>query len=114
MGELALSGRRHHAKKGRNVTTENPELLSVVLYSLPNCTHCTQAKALLNERGVSFSEILVDPQTPEGEARRDELARRSPMRTFPQIFFRDTLIGGFQELKSLELKDGLHSLRMLK
>ena len=73
------------------------------------CPYCIQAKRLLERRGVAFEEVLVPD---EDEAQWDALYKRSGMRTMPQIFHGDRLIGGHFELSALDAKDQLASLKV--
>jgi glutaredoxin 3 len=75
---------------------------------MDHCPYCTQAKSLLGQRGIPFEEIKV-PMDDDGEWER--LYQLSKMRTMPQIFFGDQLIGGFSDLAALDQKDQLNSLK---
>lgn len=80
----------------------------VVVYTMASCPYCTAAKSLLDQRGIPYKEILVandDDQT------WDDLLKRSGMRTMPQIYHGEAVIGGFQELSELDKKDNLSSLK---
>jgi glutaredoxin 3 len=82
-------------------------LPDVVIYTKPGCGHCHAAKALLNERGVEYTEIVAshDP------AKRQEMIQRSKGRmTFPQIFIDGKHIGGSDDLHALDRKDELDAL----
>ena len=79
----------------------------VKVYTMSNCPFCVRAKKLLTERGISFQEILV-PE--EDDAQWDALYKLSGLRTMPQIFAGDRLIGGFTHLAELDKSDGLKSL----
>jgi glutaredoxin 3 len=83
-------------------------MATVTIYSLDYCPYCVQAKALLNQRGIAFDEIVVDSRDQET---REQLRQRSGMKTFPQIFHGDTLIGGFSDLKARDEAQGLEDLR---
>lgn len=83
-------------------------MATVTIYSLDYCPYCVQAKALLNQRGIAFDEIVVDSRDQET---REQLRQRSGMKTFPQIFHGDTLIGGFSDLKARDEVQGLEDLR---
>ena len=72
------------------------------------CAYCERAKALLKQRGISYEEIHVA----EGDdAKWEELYRRSGMRTMPQIFVGDQLVGGYTDLMALDREDQLASLK---
>lgn len=83
-------------------------MANITIYSLDYCPYCVQAKALLTNRGIAFEEILVDSHDHET---REQLRQRSGMRTFPQIFHGEVLIGGFSELKARDEERGLDDLR---
>jgi glutaredoxin 3 len=75
---------------------------------MENCPYCLNAKKLLTQRGIAFQEILVPLSD---DAKWDELYELSGMRTMPQIFFQNQLVGGYQELAALDKKDHLESIK---
>lgn len=81
---------------------------SVVVYTMAFCPYCERAKALLKQRGIPYQEKLVPM---DDDAQWDALYQRSGMRTMPQIFAGDRLIGGYTELAELDRQDALKSLR---
>lgn len=80
----------------------------ITVYTGPNCPYCMRAKALLKQRGIAYTEILLSY---DDEAGWEALTKKSGMQTVPQIFANETLIGGFNELSALDRKDQLNSLR---
>ncbi|MEO5971417.1 MAG: glutaredoxin domain-containing protein [Bdellovibrionia bacterium] len=86
-------------------STSSPQ---VKVYTMSNCPFCVRAKKLLTDRGIPFQEILV-PE--EDDAQWESLFKLSGLRTMPQIFAGDRLIGGFSHLADLDKSDGLKSLR---
>lgn len=66
----------------------------IEVFTGPGCGYCTAAKALLNARGLPFTERSVsDPEV------LAEMRRRLPKaRTIPQIFFGEDHIGGYDDL----------------
>jgi glutaredoxin 3 len=79
----------------------------VEIYTSPLCGFCHAAKRLLNQKGVSFTEIdvLADP------ARKAEMVQRANGgRTVPQIFIGETHVGGSDELHALERAGKLDTL----
>ncbi len=70
----------------------------VVVYTKDYCGYCVQAKALLQAKGVTFTEIDVthDP------ALQAEMMEQSGRRTVPQIFIHGGHIGGFDDLAALD------------
>ena len=67
---------------------------NVIVYSTDPCSFCSNAKALLRQRGIEFDEINLG-KDPAGRA---ELAEKTGMLSFPQIIIDDELVGGFREL----------------
>lgn len=79
----------------------------VEIYTSPLCGFCHAAKRLLNQKGVSYSEInvLTDP------SRKPEMIQRANGgRTVPQIFVGQTHVGGCDELYALERAGKLDAL----
>ncbi|MBN2907343.1 MAG: glutaredoxin 3 [Rhodobacteraceae bacterium] len=72
---------------------------TVEIYTSPFCGYCHAAKRLLDQKGVSYSEIDVAIEP----ARRQEMMTRAHGRhTVPQIFIGPSHIGGCDELYALE------------
>ena len=66
-----------------------------VVWSKDGCSHCVQAKALLESNGIEFEERNVSK-----DWTKDQLLAAVPnARTLPQIFLDDKLVGGFTELR---------------
>ena len=79
----------------------------IVIYTTPYCSYCVSAKALLQRKGVEFTEIDV-AGAPD---RRAEMARRANgLTTVPQIFIGSDHVGGCDELHALEGAGKLDSL----
>ena len=73
-------------------------MAEVELYMTMFCPYCTRARALLEEKGVAYTEIDIV----EEPAWRDEMTRRAGGRTsVPQIFINGEHIGGSDELVAL-------------
>ena len=66
----------------------------ITVYSASWCPYCQRAKALLREKGLSFTEFDVD----EDPSWRAEMVARSGRRTVPQIFIGDRHVGGCDDL----------------
>jgi glutaredoxin 3 len=79
----------------------------VIIYTGPMCNYCSAAKHLLNKKKVSYIEfdIAVDP------LKKQEMQEKTNgARTIPQIFIGETYVGGYNELKALEVAGKLNSL----
>jgi glutaredoxin 3 len=80
---------------------------TVVMYSKNNCNYCNQARQLLNRKNVMVTEKKID-ENPEW---LEEMLKRSGgRRTVPQIFINDKLVGGSDDLYTLEREGKLDSL----
>jgi glutaredoxin 3 len=79
----------------------------VVMYSTGFCGYCDRARALLQRKGVTVTEIKVDEDASQREAM---LKRSGGKRTVPQIFIGERHVGGFDELAALERAGELDKL----
>jgi len=79
----------------------------VVIYTGPMCNYCSAAKHLLNKKKVNYIEfdIAID-QTKKQEMRE----RTKGASSIPQIFIGETYVGGYDELKALEIAGKLDGL----
>jgi glutaredoxin 3 len=71
----------------------------VEIYTKAFCPYCWRAKALLEAKGVAFTEISVDWGGPKKERMASRAAGRT---TVPQIFIGETHIGGCDDLIALD------------
>ena len=75
---------------------------NIEIYIKSTCPYCIRTKRLLDMKGVDYTEYEISGD----EAKRAEMIQRSNGgRTVPQIFIDGKLIGGSDELFSLE-RDG--------
>lgn len=79
---------------------------TITIYTSRLCGYCTMAKKLLERKGASYTEIDVDSKP----GLRQELIARSKRRTVPQIYIGDFHVGGFDDLRALELSHELDKL----
>ena len=78
----------------------------VLMYSSSTCGYCGAARMLLTKKGIGFEDVLIDN---DSEKRAEMLARTNGT-SVPQIFVRDTHVGGFNELNALNLSGELDTL----
>lgn len=79
----------------------------VEIYTKFACPFCVRAKALLDGKGVAYTEYDVSG----GGPKRQEMVDRAPgARTVPQIFINDVAIGGSDDLRELEYDGKLDAL----
>jgi glutaredoxin 3 len=79
---------------------------SIIVYTADPCARCSNAKALLQRRGIAYQEVNLS-KDPDGRA---ELARRTGMLTFPQITIGDETLGGLDELVAADRAGRLEPL----
>lgn len=78
----------------------------VKIYTKTTCPACTLAKDILTKKGVRFTEVILDDK-PEELAR---LIEQTKMRTVPQIFINNHLIGGCSDMMELDQNNKLDIL----
>lgn len=82
-------------------------MAKVTMYSTGVCPYCINAERLLTSKGVTdINKVRIDLQ-PE---MRDEMMQKTGRRTVPQIYIGDRHIGGFDDLRALDLAGGLDPL----
>ena len=80
--------------------------VDIEMYSSNYCPYCMRARHLLQQKQVTFNEIIVDSDA----QLRQTMEQRSGRRTVPQIFIAGKAIGGCDELYALERQGQLDSL----
>ena len=79
----------------------------VVIYTGPMCNYCSAAKHLLSKKKVDYTEFNIATNP----AKLQEMQERTKgAKTIPQIFIGETYVGGYDELKALEVEGKLNSL----
>jgi glutaredoxin 3 len=82
-------------------------MAKIEIFTTPICPYCQRAKALLQRKGVAFTETDVS-QDPD---LRERIVRRAGGRmTVPQIFIDGKHIGGCDDLYALDGQGGLDPL----
>mgnify|MGYP001483157883 FL=1 len=80
---------------------------NIIMYTGPRCNFCDAAKRLLSRNNLKYQEI--DISTKDGL--RDEMIKKANgRRTIPQIFFDNSHVGGYMELRELEKKGELKKI----
>jgi len=80
---------------------------SIEIYTQWGCPYCARAKALLEAKGVAFTEYDVTMDTPK---RREMEARQPGARTVPQIFIAGAGVGGCDDLYALDAAGRLDAM----
>ncbi|MEB3290019.1 MAG: glutaredoxin 3 [Leptolyngbya sp.] len=80
---------------------------TVEIYTWTYCPFCIRAKALLDRKGIEYTEYCIDGD----EAARHEMAQRANgRRSLPQIFINNHHVGGCDDLHALNAKGGIEPL----
>ncbi len=79
---------------------------SVTVYLTDWCPYCRAARDLLRSKGVQFTEIVASSR----EVRAEMVERANGVRTVPQIFIGDTHIGGYEDMRALDLAGKLDEM----
>jgi len=82
--------------------------MKITIYALKVCPYCVKAKNLLKQRGLGYEEIMMDDWSDE---QWDAQEKKNGMKTAPQIYAGEKLIGGYSDLEALDKKDQLVSLK---
>ena len=90
-----------------NRSIHDSGICKVEIYTWKFCPFCIRAKALLNEKGVKYTEYSIDG---DNDARTKMSERAGGLRTLPQIFINDKSIGGCDDLYELERNNKLDEL----
>ena len=78
----------------------------IEIYTKDWCPYCDRAKALLQSKGVSYTEIDITAN----DTHEQEMIRRSQRRTVPQIFINGASVGGSDDLAALNASGELDRL----
>ena len=82
-------------------------MAKVEIYTSPMCGYCRRAKRLLKSKGVEFEEfnIIYDVNR-----MAEMLERTGGEHTVPQIFIDAVNIGGYAELRTLDVEKKLDAM----
>ncbi len=82
-------------------------MAKILMYSTAVCPYCINAEKLLLSKGVKEIEKVRIDLHPE---QRLEMMEKTGRRTVPQIYINNHHIGGFEDLRALDLQGGLDPL----
>ncbi|MBF2083202.1 glutaredoxin 3 [Thermoleptolyngbya sp. C42_A2020_037] len=80
---------------------------NVEIYTWSTCPFCIRAKALLNKKGVDFTEYCIDG---DEAARAEMVDRANGRRSLPQIFIDGVHVGGCDDLHALDRQGKLDAM----
>jgi glutaredoxin 3 len=76
----------------------------ILIYTRDYCPYCQKAKALLDRKGASYTEIDLEKH-PE---KQSEMITKAGRTSVPQIFIDGKHIGGCDDLHALDAAGKLH------
>ncbi|MBO4576925.1 MAG: glutathione peroxidase [Neisseriaceae bacterium] len=77
----------------RYIAPDYKEQPSIVVFTKPGCPFCAKAKALLNEKGLAFEEIVLGR-----DATTVAIRAATGKTTVPQVFIGGEYVGGSEDL----------------
>ncbi|MEB3295595.1 MAG: glutaredoxin 3 [Synechococcales bacterium] len=80
---------------------------NVEIYTWSTCPFCIRAKALLDRKGVQYTEYCLDGDEP---GRMKMAERANGRKSVPQIFINDHPIGGCDDIHALDRQGKLDPL----
>ena len=82
-------------------------MAKVVIYTSASCPFCLNAERLLLSRGVTDIEKIRVDLSPE---LRLAMMEKTGRRTVPQIYIGEYHVGGFEDLRALDMAGKLEGL----
>ena len=79
----------------------------VEIYTQWGCPFCVRAKALLDAKGVAYTEYDT---TMDSGKRKEMVARKPDATTVPQIFVDDVAYGGCDDIHALDREGKLDAI----
>lgn len=76
-----------------------PPVAKVDMYTERFSADCMRAKALLDRKGVTYNEFIIDS---DDESREVMMQRSGGKKSVPQIFINGRSIGGTEQLEGLD------------
>mgnify|MGYP000051760348 CR=1 FL=1 len=74
---------------------------SIKMYTSAYCPYCSNAEKLLSKKGITdIKKIRVDGDS----AILEEMIEKTGRRTVPQIYIDEYHVGGFDDLRALDLE----------
>lgn len=79
----------------------------IIMYTANYCPFCRNAEQLLKNKGFEITEKIHIDQDP---SQRNKMMELTGKRTVPQIFIEDHYVGGFDELRIINLTGELDKI----
>jgi len=93
--------------RSKDAPSKGLMMSKVTMYTTGYCPYCNNAERLLESKGVKdINKIRVD----ENPELKIEMMEKTGRRTVPQIYIGEQHIGGFDDLRALDLAGELDPL----
>ena len=93
--------------RGEDAFSKGLTMANVTMYTTGYCPYCTNAERLLESKGViEINKIRID----ENPELRVAMMEKTGRRTVPQIYIGELHVGGFDDLRALDLAGELEPL----
>lgn len=76
---------------------------AVTVYTTGFCGYCLRVKALLERRGIAFTEVDAE----DHPGLREKLLEKSGRRTLPQVYVGERFVGDADEIMALDQRGEL-------
>lgn len=82
-------------------------MAKILMYTSAYCPYCMNAERLLASKGVTDIEKIKIDEVPDAKA---DMMQKTGRRTVPQIYIGERHVGGFDDLRALDLAGELDTL----
>lgn len=82
-------------------------MAKILMYTSAYCPFCMNAERLLASKGVTDIEKIKIDEVPDAKV---EMMQKTGRRTVPQIYIGERHVGGFDDLRALDLAGELDAL----
>lgn len=82
-------------------------MAKILMYTSAYCPFCMNAERLLASKGVTDIEKIKIDEVPDAKA---DMMQKTGRRTVPQIYIGERHVGGFDDLRALDLAGELDTL----
>jgi glutaredoxin 3 len=103
---VALLGSRTRRETKKDHTEANVDQMKIVIYVKARCQRCWRVKRLLRRRNYAFEVIDVSVD----DEMRIWLVETTGSKTVPRVFVGGRLVGGFDEVRTLDRSGDLDRL----
>ena len=82
-------------------------MVNILMYTSNHCPYCSYAEQLLKNKGFAIDQKLYIDQDAD---LLSEMMEKTGKRTVPQIFIGSIYVGGFDDLRRMDLSGELETI----